>query len=133
MAYLKIIKGRLVAIFSSSVTSPQFYDSCYFAEISGLFPGCSSSSVSLHEAGYVRLDTTRTQARQVAFLAEVVLARPDLNTFLGDRWEEAVVRPSSVTEEARLARRIKIFCEENYCGKRDDWTVALHTTGPRAT
>ena len=121
---------------------PQFYDSCYFTEISGLFPGshsCSVSSiiregrptisspqVSLYEAGYITLDTARTQARQVAFLAEVGLAISALNTFLGERWEEAVVRPTSKAEQARLARRINIFCEENYCGKREDWSVALH-------
>ena len=72
------------------------------------------------------LDSTRTQARQVAFLAEVVLSLPALNTFMVERWEEAVVRPANKADQARLARRINIFCEENYCGKREDWSVATH-------
>ena len=133
----------IVEIFPSlCYLSPQFYDSGYFTEITGLFPGSGSCSVSimreregrpitrspqvsLYEEGYITLDTARTQARQVAFLAEVGLALPALNIFM-ERWEEAVVRPTSRAEQDRLARRINIFCEENYCGKREDWSVALH-------
>lgn len=107
-------------------TVEKFYDSCYFTEIAGLFPGCHSCSVSLYEPGYITLDSKRTQARQVAFLAEVVLALSTLNTFLAERWEETVARPRSRAEQARLGRRVNIFCEENFCGKREDWSVALH-------
>ena len=71
----------IVEIFPSlCYLFPQFYDSGYFTEITGLFPGSGSCSVSimreregrpitrspqvsLYEEGYITLDTARTQAR----------------------------------------------------------------------
>ena len=86
----------------------------------------SSLQVSLYEAGYVTLSSTKTQARQVAFLAEVVLSLSSLNTFFSERWQEDVARPGTRAELERLNRRLNIFCQENFCGKREDWSVVLH-------
>ena len=82
--------------------------------------------MSLYEAGYVTLSRANTEARQVAFLVSVRLSLASLAAFFKERWEEEVDRPSSRAEQSRLERRLKTFCEENYCGRTDDWTVSLH-------
>ena len=81
----------------------------------------------MYEAGYITLSSTKTQARQVAFLVLAELSLASLDTFFMDMWEERVERPVSRAEQERLERRLRTFCEESFCGKREDWTVSVHT------
>lgn len=82
--------------------------------------------MSLYDAGYITLSSTKTQARQVAFLVLVKLSLTSLETFFMERWEERVERPGSRAEQERLERRLRTFCEENFCGKKEEWSVSVH-------
>ena len=55
------------------------------------------------------------------------LAEASVGEYFEDRWQERVTRPSSEAEQERLTRRLRMYAEEIWCGKRDEWTVSLVT------
>ena len=56
------------------------------------------------------------------------LGEAGVGGYFEDRWQERVARPSSEAEQERLQRRLRMYADEVWCGKRDEWTVSLMVT-----
>lgn len=105
----------------------KFYDSCYFAEIKSLFHSCLDIKVDLYNPGYKTINRKDSQARQVAFQVEVVLSENSTAQYFEDRWQEKITRPKNDQEQERWIRRLKIYADEMWCGKRDEWNIRLES------
>ena len=55
------------------------------------------------------------------------LSEGSVAEYFEDRWQEKVARPASEAEQERLTRRLRMYAQEAWCGKRDEWTVSLVT------
>ena len=104
----------------------KYYDSCYFTEISALFPHSKHCHVELHDAGYKTIKRKDSVARQLAFLAKVTLCPEAVGQYFQDRWQERVRRPTCQGEADKLSRRLKIYAEEMWCSRRNlDWNIKI--------
>jgi len=101
----------------------KYFDNKYLNEIENLFEDCQICDIELFESEckYVYNDSN---SRQVGFLVTLVLNPLPMFNYFKDRWgDETVRRPTSQFEADKLRRRATIYCEEIWCGRRDDWNI----------
>ena len=103
----------------------KLFDHQYFDEIKSLFQDCRICDIKIFEpeCKYVQ---NNSNSRQVAFQVLVVIAPLPMFSFFNDRWGESIIRrPTSDFEMKKLKRRVSMYSEEIWCGRRDDWLVKI--------
>jgi len=103
----------------------KLFDHQYFDEIKSLFQDCRICDIKIFEpeCKYVQ---NNSNSRQVAFQVLVVIAPLPMFSFFNDRWGESIIRrPTSDFEMKKLKRRVSMYSEETWCGRRDDWLVKI--------
>ena len=101
----------------------KYFDNKYLSEIENLFDDCQICDIELFEpeCKYVYNDSN---SRQVGFLVTLVFNPLPMFNYFKDRWgDETVRRPTSQFEAEKLRRRATIYCEEIWCGRKDDWNI----------
>ena len=103
----------------------KYFDQQYFDEIKSLFPDCIICDIKIFEpeCKYVH---NNSNSRQVAFQVLVSLAPLPMFSFFNDRWGETIVRrPTTDFEMKKFKRRVSMYCEETWCGRKEDWLVRI--------